>query len=55
MAWFPERNLSLLSIFNFKFHMYVVFVHGPKPLDFQRCDFQNGRRAAILDFSGSGL
>ena len=32
--------------------MHVDGGHGQKPIDFQRCHFQNGRLAAILDFFG---
>ena len=35
--------------------MHVDGGHRQKPIDFQRCHFQNGRLAAILDFSVSGL
>ena len=43
------------GIFDLTLHMHVVCGHGPKPIDFQRCHFQNGRLAAILDFSVSRL
>ena len=35
--------------------MHVDGGHRQKPIDFQRWHFQNGRLAAILDFSVSGL
>ena len=54
-AWFPEHKSSLLWNFNFKFHMHVDGGHRQKPIDFQRCHFQNGCLAAILDFLVSGL
>ena len=55
VTWFLESNLSLLWNFNFKFNVHVVCGHGPKSFDFQRGHFQNGRLAAILDLSVSGL
>ena len=55
VSWFPEHNSSLLWNFNFKFHVHVDGGHKQKPIDFQRCHFQNGRLAAILDFLVSGL
>ena len=45
-----DYNSSLLLNFNFKFHIDVVFGYGQKPIDFQRCHFQNGCLVAILDF-----
>ena len=50
MAWFPECKYSLLWNFNFKLHMHVDDGHGQKPIDLQRCHFQNGRLVAILNF-----
>ena len=47
---FPEHKSSLLWNFNFKCHMHVDGGHRQKPIDFQRCHFQNGRLAAILEF-----
>ena len=35
--------------------MHIVCGHGQKPIDFQRCHFQNGRLTALLDFLVSGL
>ena len=54
-TWFPEHKSSLLWNFNFKFHMHVDGGHRQKPIDFQRCHFQNGRLAAILDYLVSRL
>ena len=34
--------------------MHVDGGHRQKPIDFQRCHFQNGHLAAILDFLVSG-
>ena len=36
-------------------NLHVDGGHRQKPIDFQRCHFQNGRLAAILDFLVSGL
>ena len=52
MAWFRQRNSSLLWNFNFKLHMHVDGGHRQKPIDFQRRHFQNGRLVAILEFFG---
>ena len=46
-------NSRLLWSFNFKFHMHVFCGHGPKPIDFQLYHCQNGRLAAMLNFSVS--
>ena len=43
-----------ISISHF-IYMHVVGGHGQKPINFQQYNFQNGRLAAILDFSVSGL
>ena len=52
--WFPESNFSLALNIMFKLHWHITCVYGKKPIDFQQCHFQNGRLAAILDFSVSG-
>ena len=41
MAWFRQRNSSLLSIF-FKFHVHVLCGCRQKPSDCQLCRFQKG-------------
>ena len=50
--WHGFRSVTALE---FQFHMHVVYGHGPKSIAFQQCHFQNGRLAAILDFSVSRL
>ena len=42
MAWFRQRNSSLLWNFNFKFHVHVLCGCRQKPNDCQLCRFQNG-------------
>ena len=42
MAWFRQRNSSLLGNFSFKFHVHVLCGCGQKPNDCQLCRFQNG-------------
>ena len=41
MAWFRQRNSSLLWNFSFKFHVYVLCGCRQKPNDCQLCRFQN--------------
>ena len=42
MAWFRQRNSSLLSNFSFKFHVHVLCGCRQKRNDCQLCRFQNG-------------
>ena len=42
MAWFRQRNSSLLWNFSFKFHLHVLCGCRQKPNDCQLCCFQNG-------------
>ena len=42
MAWFRQRNSSLLWNFSFKFHVHVLSGCRQKPTDCQLCRFQNG-------------
>ena len=42
MAWFRQRNSSLLWNFSFKFHVHVLRGCRQKPNDCQLCRFQNG-------------
>ena len=53
--WFSDFNFSLALNINFKLQRHNTYVYGKKPFDFQQCHFQNGRLAAILNFSVSGL
>ena len=46
---------SLFWNFDLKFHIHVHGGHRQKPIDFQWCHFQNGRRAGILDVLVSRL
>ena len=39
----------------FKFHIHVVCGYGQKPIDFQRCHFQNLPPGGYIGFSVSGL
>ena len=41
MAWFQQRNSSLLWNFSFKFHVHVHCGCRQKPNDCQLCRFQN--------------
>ena len=50
---FPDSNFSLTLNIKSKLHLNITFVYGKQPIDFQRCNFQNGRLAVILDFSSS--
>ena len=52
---FPNSNFSLALNIKSKLHWHTTCVYGKKPIDFQQSHFQNGRLAAILDFSVSGL
>ena len=42
MAWFRQRNSSLLWNFSFKFHVHVLCGCRQKPNDCQLCRLQNG-------------
>ena len=42
MAWFRQRNSSLLWNFSLKFHVHVICGCRQKPNDCQLCRFQNG-------------
>ena len=42
MAWFRQRNSSLLWKFSFQFHVHVLCGCGQKPNDCQLCRFKNG-------------
>ena len=42
MAWFRQRNSSLLWNFSFKFHVQVLCGCRQKPNEFQLCRFRNG-------------
>ena len=42
MAWFRQRNSSVLWNFSFKFHVHVLCGCRQKPNDCQLCRFQNG-------------
>ena len=42
MAWFRQRNSSLLRNFSFKFHLHVLCGSRQKPNNCQLCRFQNG-------------
>ena len=53
--WFPDSNFTLALNINFKLQWHNTYVYGKEPIDFQQRHFQNGRLAAILDFSVSGL
>ena len=53
--WFPDSIFSLALNMNFKLQRHYTYVYGLEPIDFQQHHFQNGRLAAILDFSVSGL
>ena len=53
--WFPESNFSLALNINCKLKWHNTYIYGYEPIEFQRCHFQNGRLAAILDFLVSGL
>ena len=48
---FAQEFQFLISNACCLFHMHAVCNHGPKPIHFQICHFQNGRLAAILGFS----
>ena len=52
---FPDSNFTLALNINFKLQLHNTYVYGFEPIDFQQRYFQNGRPAAILDFSVSGL
>ena len=47
MAWFRQRNSSLLWNFSFKFHEHVLCGCRQKPNDCQLCRFQNGCLAIL--------
>ena len=53
--WFPDSNFSLALDINSKIQRHNTYVYGQEPIDFQLHHLQNGRLAAILDFSVSGL
>ena len=53
--WFPDSNFTLALNINFKLQRHNTYVYGLEPIDFQQHRFQNGRLAAILDFSVCGL
>ena len=53
--WFPDSNFTLALNINFKLQQHDTYVYGYEAIDFQQHHFQNGRLAAILDFSVSGL
>ena len=53
--WFPDSNFTLALNINFRLQRHNTYVYGQEPSDFQQRHFQNGRLAAILDFSVSGL
>ena len=53
--WFPDSNFTLALNVNFKLKWHNTYVYVSEPIDFQQRHFQNGRLAAILDFSISGL
>ena len=53
--WFPDSNFTLALNINSKRQWHNTYVCGYEPIDFQLRHFQNGRLAAILDFSISGL
>ena len=53
--WFPDSDFSLALNINCKLKWHNTYIYGYEPIDFQRCHFQNGRLAAILDFLVSGL
>ena len=53
--WFPDSNFTLAVNINFKLQGHNTYVYGQELIDFQQRHFQNGRLAAILDFSVSGL
>ena len=42
MAWFRQRNSSLLWTFSFKFYVHVLCGCRKKPYECQLCCFQNG-------------
>ena len=52
---FPNSSFSLALNINSKLKQRNTYVYGWEPIDFQLRHFQNGRLAAILDFSISGL
>ena len=52
---FPDSNFTLALNINFKLQRQNTYVYGLGPIDFQQRHFENGRLAAILDFSVSGL
>ena len=52
--WFPDSNFILALDINFKLQRHNTYVYGQEPIDFHQRHFQNGRLAAILDFSVSG-
>ena len=53
--WFPDSNFSLALNINSKLKWHNTYIYRQKPIDFQRCHYQNGCLAAILDFLVSGL
>ena len=53
--WFPDSNITLALNINSKLQRHNTYVYGKEPIDFERHHYQNGRLAAILDFSVSGL
>ena len=53
--WFPDSNFTLALNINFKLQRHNTYVYGYESIDFQQRHFQNGRLAAILDFSVSEL
>ena len=53
--WFPDCNFTLALNINSKFQRHNTYVYGWEPIDVQLRHFQNGRLAAILDFSVYGL
>ena len=59
MAWFRQRNSSLLWNFSFKFHVHVLFGCRQKPNDCQLCRFQNSclviLNNATLSYGGGGI
>ena len=49
MFWFPDSNFSLAFNIYSKLQWHIPCVYGWKPIDFQRCQIQDGRLVAIFD------
>ena len=55
IIWFLDFNFSLALNIKSRLQQHITDMYGLKPIDLQRCHFENGRPVAILDFLVSGL